>query len=315
MNENEINLRDYWEIINKRKRFVMVFIVMILAIVLLLSILQKPGYEAKVTLLIRGNTGGMISQFSGLAGLAGINLAGASGNIQDLDNLIKSDAVAERVLDQLKLMQRIPDWNELAISRQRQIIAVRDLLREPRLDGNMMEIKVEYSDPQLAAEIANGFVDSLTYYWNKMNYTEAKKKREYIESQLPRVEADLKTAEEKYKRFTRLAPQRSAGANSSLLGMALPAQSQGIELTRLQRELDIQNNVYTMLRREYEQVKLDESKEMPPFSVVDRASKPEFRSRPRIKLNLLVGLTVGLFAGTFLAFFQEYWEGSEGGKA
>lgn len=77
--------------------------------------------------------------------------------------------------------------------------------------------------------------------------------------------------------------------------------------------LDISNSVYTMLRKEYESVKLEESKEIPPFSVVDGAAVPEKPSKPKIKLNTLIGLVLGIFSGVFVAFFQEYWEKS--GKA
>lgn len=92
--------------------------------------------------------------------------------------------------------------------------------------------------------------------------------------------------------------------------MASGSQSQGIEISRLSRELDIQISVYTMLRKEYESVKLEESKEIPPFSIVDKAEKPLAKSKPRTKLNALIGLVLGLFSGAFVAFFQEYWEKS-----
>jgi uncharacterized protein involved in exopolysaccharide biosynthesis len=90
--------------------------------------------------------------------------------------------------------------------------------------------------------------------------------------------------------------------------MISKSQSQGIEISRLNRELDIQNTVYTMLRKEFESVKLEESKEIPPFSIVDEAVAPEKPSRPRKKLNTVIGFVLGSFLGTFLAFFKEYWE-------
>ncbi len=315
MSEHEINLRDYLSVIWKRKLSIVISIAFFTLIAFILSYTQRPSYEAKTTLLLRSSVSGTASQFAGLAGLAGINLSTSGSSVGDIMSLIKSDAVASRVLQELRLRERIPGWDNPAWSEHKLVTSVSNLLREPVLEGNLLELKVEFSDPEMAAEIANGFVDALTFEWNRLNYTEAKKKREYIESQLPRVQTDLRTAEEKYKRFTLLAPQKSASLPVNLMGGSSVSQSQGIESARLAREVDIQNNVYSMLRREYEQVKLDESKEIPPFSVIDRAVKPEFRSRPKTKLNLMVGFSIGLLAGLFQAFFREYWERTEGGAA
>jgi succinoglycan biosynthesis transport protein ExoP len=65
-----------------------------------------------------------------------------------------------------------------------------------------------------------------------------------------------------------------------------------------------------MLRKEYESVKLEEAKEIPPFSIVDKPDIPEKPVRPKKKLNTLMGITLGMFIGGFVAFFKEYWEKS-----
>ena len=248
----------------------------------------------------------MFSQFAGIAGMAGINLSSGGGNLQDLTKIIQSDAVAVKVIEDLKLKEKINEWKEKDLTEQEMVMALSKLFKDPKIDGNIMELKVENTDPVLAAEIANDFVDSLSYYWNKLNYSEAKKKKEYIESQLPRVESDLKGAEERLKRFTLLS-NRGSGSSvaSGLLGIASASQSQGIEVARLNREYDIQNSVYTMLRQEYEQVRLEESKEFPPFSIVDKAVKPEKKSTPKVKLNTMIGLIIGLLSGIFVAYFGE----------
>ena len=81
-------------------------------------------------------------------------------------------------------------------------------------------------------------------------------------------------------------------------------------MKRLEREYEIQNAVYTMLRKEYETTLLEESKEVTPFSIVDPAEVPERPFKPRVKLNTIIGALLGVFAGLFLAFFWEYWETS-----
>lgn len=307
--DDEIDLREYIEVIRRRWKIIAYLTVGVAVAALVFSLMQKPVYEAKTTILIRSGGGGSsLSQFAGLAGLAGISLPSGGGNIEDLTEVLQSKAVAAKVLEDLKLRERIKGWNDPKVSDIELASAVQGMLKKPKAASGLLELKVEYTEPKLSAEIANGFADALSYYWNKLNYTEAKKKKEYIESQLPRVEKELKTAEQRLKQFTLLSPRGGSSATSSLLGEISGSQSQGIEVVRLSRELDIQNSVYTMLRKEYESTKLEESKEIPPFSVVDQAVPPKFKSKPKVKLNTMIGLVLGLFSGVFVAFFQEYWE-------
>jgi uncharacterized protein involved in exopolysaccharide biosynthesis len=195
----------------------------------------------------------------------------------------------------MKLAERIEGWDDPELTRQKLINRVRGMIKKPKTEGGLLEVKAEFGDQELVADIANGYLEALSYFWNKLNYTEAQKKKEYIESQLPRVEADLRQAEERYKQFTLLGSVGGSG---------------GVELARLSRELEVQNAVYAMLRKEHETVKLESSKDIEPFSIVDRAVRPEGKSKPKVKLNTMIGLVLGLFSGVFLAFFKEYWEKS-----
>ncbi|MCU0641440.1 MAG: Wzz/FepE/Etk N-terminal domain-containing protein [Candidatus Margulisbacteria bacterium] len=311
--EGEIDLREYIDIARKQWKMIAGFAVGTAMLVLVFSLMQKPIYEAKTTILIRtsgGGTGASLSQFAGLAGLAGISLPSGGGSMQDLTDILQSQVVAARVIDNLNLKERIKGWDDPRRSNQESILAVQGMLKKPKTTNNLIELRVEYTDKELAAEIANGFTDALSDLWNKLSYTEAKRKKEYIESQLPRVEQELKTSEQRLKSFTLLSPRSGGGGSTSLLGAISASQSQGLEIARLSRELDIANSVYTMLRKEYESVKLEESKEIPPFSIIDKAVKPEKKSKPKTRQNVMIGLVLGLSSGVFLAFFQEYWEKS-----
>ena len=308
--DDEIDLREYIEVIRKRWKLVAYITVGLAAAALVFSLRQKPVYEARATILVRSSgSSSSLSQFAGLAGLAGINLPSGGGSLSDLTDVLQSKAVAAKVLEDLKLRERIKGWDNPKVTDIELASAVQGMLKKPKATSSLVELKVEYTDPKLAAEVADGFASALSYYWNRLNYTEARRKKAYIESQLPRIEKELKLAEQKLKRFTLLSP-RGESSSSSLIGAISGNQSQGIEVSRLSRELDISNSVYTMLRKEYESVKLEESKEIPPFSIVDQAVPPKFKSKPKVKLNTTIGIILGLFSGVFIAFFQEYWEKS-----
>jgi len=294
--EDEIDLREYLNVLLKRWRIIVLFTIIIAAVALVYSIRQKPVYEANATVLLRsGSSGSSLSQYAGIAGMLGINV-NSGGNLADLSELLKSKAVAEKVLENLNLDKRIKGWDDPQIKKQNLVSSVKGMIRPPKITGNMLEIKAEADDPQLAADVANGFISAISFYWNQLNYTEAQKKLKYIEEELPRVENELKTVENKLKLAPRSATGFSFGGNVGVSG--------------LQRDFEIYNSVYTMLRKELESTKLEASKEIQPFSVVDKAEKPLSKSKPRVKLNVMIGLVLGLFSGIFISFFQEYWQKS-----
>ncbi|OGC08530.1 hypothetical protein A2230_08445 [candidate division WOR-1 bacterium RIFOXYA2_FULL_36_21] len=289
--DDEINLREYLDVLLKRWVLVVFTAFVFVLFAFFLSVRQKPVYEASATVLLRGSQSS-VSQYAGIAGALGINLSGG-GNIAELQELLKSKAVAAKVLKDLDLVHRIKGWDDPGIETRTLISSVSGMLLPPDSSGNVLQIKAAAFDPQLAADVANGFVNALSYYWNELNYTEAHKKLDYIKAELPRVEEELKNIEDKLK----LVPRGATGFSFS-------GQS------GIQRDYEIYNSVYTMLKKELEATKLEASKELSPFSVLDPAEKPLGRSKPKIKLNLMIGFVVGLFTGVFVVFFREYWKKS-----
>src|SRR3989339_406262 len=289
--DDEIDLRDYLAVMVKRWMVIVSCALAIAGITLVYNLMQKPVYEAQATILVRLGGSSAVSQYAGFSTILGDSFSSGGGNLGDMTAIIKSRVVAEKVLDDLRLTEKINGWDNPKIDRKSLIGAVQGMLKKPIIEGGLITLSVEFSDKELVADIVNGYLDALSFYWNKLNSTEAKRKTEYIESQLPRVENDLKYAEQKYKQFTLLT--KDVG---------------GVEVARLARELEIQNSVYSMLRKEYESSKLEESKEIPPFNVIDKAQKPEGKLKPKTLSNAKTGFLMGLVIGLFLAFFLEYWE-------
>lgn len=296
--EDEIDLREYLEVLMRRWKTVVVIATAIGVAAFIFNINQKPVYEAKATILLRGVGGSssLMSQYAGLAGMLGVNSGSSGGNLGDLTELLKSRAVAAKVLDDLKLTQRIEGWDDPKIKKEDLSSAVSGMLKAPKTIGNLLEIKAEANDPQLAADVTNGFISALSFYWNELNYTESQKKFKYIQSELPRVESELKIVEAKLK----LAPRSTTGFSFG----------GSVGVSGLQRDFEIYNSVYIMLKKELESTKLEASKDIPPFSVVDEALKPKSTTKPKVRSNTMIGVFLGLFSGICIVFFQEYWEKS-----
>lgn len=86
------------------------------------------------------------------------------------------------------------------------------------------------------------------------------------------------------------------------------APALSLELVRLTRELEIQEALFELLTQQYEQYKIEETKDTPTVQVLDKASPPENKSRPkRVRLVLIAGI-VSLVLSVFFSFGLEYIE-------
>jgi tyrosine-protein kinase Etk/Wzc len=86
----------------------------------------------------------------------------------------------------------------------------------------------------------------------------------------------------------------------------VPALS--MELARLVREVKIQSAVFELLTNQYEQYKIQETRDTPTIQVLDKAIPPERRSKPR--RAFLVGLAgiVSLITSVVFVFGLEYFK-------
>jgi len=87
--------------------------------------------------------------------------------------------------------------------------------------------------------------------------------------------------------------------------------SLSLKLARLAREVKIQEGVFELLTQQYEQYKIQETKDTPTIQILDRAVPPERRAKP--KRALLVGLSgiLSIFASLVFIFGLEYFKRSK----
>lgn len=86
------------------------------------------------------------------------------------------------------------------------------------------------------------------------------------------------------------------------------APSLSLELVRLTREVKIQEKLFELLTQQYEQYKIEETKDTPTVQVLDKASPPESRYKPKRATMVLIAGIASLFLGVIFSFSLEYIE-------
>ncbi|MBF0224108.1 MAG: hypothetical protein HQK76_01520 [Desulfobacterales bacterium] len=82
----------------------------------------------------------------------------------------------------------------------------------------------------------------------------------------------------------------------------------GKNYMRTMRELKFKEASYQILLEQYELAKFDESKDFITIQVLDKATPPEKRIKPKRAQMVILSFIIGLFLSIMLAFFMEYFE-------
>lgn len=218
--EDEINLLDYWRVIKKRSRLIWALFLFSIIIAAIFSLIMTPVYQAKATLMPVESSQGRISAALGVLQnipIVGGAVGGALGKTatDKLLSILNSRTVTENVVQSLDLIKLLfkdqKDWKKEIIgflfpskppTMQRTVELLQKRLVKITDDRKgLISISVEYKDPDLAAKIANEYLNALQNFLNSTAISMAKRNRIFLEKQLQLTKQDLKTMEESLKDF------------------------------------------------------------------------------------------------------------------
>lgn len=83
-----------------------------------------------------------------------------------------------------------------------------------------------------------------------------------------------------------------------------------VELARLTRLFELDENIYKMLMEKYEEARISEAGKLGNVRVIDRAEVPALPVGPRRLMNIVFGALLGLCFGVGIALFLEYLDTS-----
>lgn len=205
----------------------------------------------------------------------------------------RSGGDSVRLLDLLRVRGRT--LND-SLERGRRVLRKRVGTRVSAQTG-VVRLDVTMSDPRLAAEVANRFVQLLNEFNSQYRQSQARERRRFVQEQASSAERELREAENRLRDFYQT--NRLWQQSSQLT----------FEEGRLRRQVEIRQEVFMTLRRELESARIEEVNDTPVITVVDSAVPPQRRSFPNRKVLLLSALFAGLAVAGAWAVVAEYLAG------
>lgn len=254
---------------------------------------------------------GVPAGLAGLAGRLGISMgAGASQSPQFYAEVVTSREIMERVLlaeyrdprqkenpsDSITLLEVLQVDRDSPDANLQDGVAALSSSVSVRVDNptNIVRLTVEAPYPTLAAAVANRFVQYLNEFNAKTRQSRARERKRFAEERVYDTERELKRAEEELQTFHQR--NRSWEQSPQLV----------FEQGRLRRVVDIRQEIYLTLKREYETARIEEVNETPVLTVIDHAIPPRERSKPRRRLLVLLALALGGVVGVAWPLGAQY---------
>ena len=259
--DDEISLVDLAAVLWRRKILIVgiTVIAVVLSVVYAMSI--PNSYSAQTVILpIAQDKSSSLSQYAGLAAMAGISLpsGGTASPTSKIMAILKSRTLAERLVDKLGLVDRLLEKPKKPVkiragekSVDPRIQAI-EMLQKGVFSASVddktavMRVSAVTRDPELSRDIANGGVEILGTLLNEKALTVSSKSIKVLQDQTAEQEKKVRSLQVKLssyqKRTNVIQPAGQLTASLSLYqGLITQKIAAEIELERLQSALSSDN--------------------------------------------------------------------------
>lgn len=158
----------------------------------------------------------------------------------------------------------------------------------------VIDLAVTARNPILALQVNTRLIELLNQFNLESRQTQAGAERRFTEQRLGEVKGDLRAAEDQLQHFL----QRNREYRN--------APELNFQQDRLQRQVQLQQQLYTTLSQSFEQAKIEEVRDTPVITVVEPPEAP-VRPDPRgLVRNAFLTIILGAVLGMVLAIGRAY---------
>lgn len=273
--ENDMNFMDLWLIIVEQKKLIIFFTVIGTLVALTYALLATPIYRAEAILApvskdSSGQVNAITGQFSGLASLAGINLGGRSGDIEEAIATLKSRGFTNKLISDENIMPVLFEnkWDKnnkqwvdtetpptLWDAYNKFNKSIRKVSQDKKT--GLITVSIEWKDPVLAAEWVSKLVARINRKLRQEAIMASEKSIKYLQAELQKTSV-----------------------------------------------IEIKESIYSLIEAQTKTKMLANTQEEYAFRVIDSAVVPEEKIRPKRSLIVVSGFISGVILGIFIALLR-----------
>ena len=280
--------------------------------------IKAPKYISWVSLILPIQQTNAMGGISSLASQFGVTIP--NENKADLSSpsfipkLLESRTFAESIFSknfflpslqkELSLLEILSSENSEDLMEKNESISkaistLNDMIRFEKDPSSAFSIiSISTSDPQFSRDLAEVVVnelDKLNRYFKSQTNSE---KIKFINQRIYGVTRDLQQSEQRLKSFKE--------QNRQVTSPALQ-----LEQDRLDREVEIQKEIFLTLKQQLELAKIEEVQEGSIIQILDKPEIPIGPSNKNLTLTLLLSTISGTLIGLILAFVRTYVNNSD----
>ena len=339
--EKEPTLLDYWRTIWRYRFFILLLFIIAVGTTLVFSLISPKIYRATATILppqekqVSG-----LSQMLGAAGINIQGISQPTSTTDVFMAFLKSRRMKDEVINRFDLQKvyktktkeeargKLDGNSEVEISKQEKVIKINVMDTSPERSADIANFYLENLD-RLNREL------NITSAGQMCRFIEERLKE--AAASLKTAEEKLETYQVRKKVVSGQEKETAAKTSGELQGNLIAARVRlealkkyatknnpeviklqnevkemekvvsslppvGTELGRLIRDVKVQETIYSLLASQYEQARIEEARDTPTVQILDYATPPERKYKPKIKLNMAISGVIALIFGIFFSF-------------
>ena len=311
-NRNIFSISEIFFIIAKNiKLIILITFLISFATFVKLKFYTSPVYESIAKIISSNNSN--TSLLGGVASQFGFQLPNNSN--PNTINWVYPEIIKSRTLARALVSRKFDTEKygsqksllEILIPRKESSINNKEMYLSLSIDKVIKMIKVKEDkrsgittviarafEPKLASDILNAVIEELDKHQKTFNSKQLKKTKDFIQKRVLEVEKELNNAEIKLKNFR----ERSRRIENS------PALL--LERQRLEREVSVLIGVFTSLKQQFENAKIEEVRDSDFVVVLDEPAVPIVPSAPNKKRLFFIISSLGFIFSVILTFIKYF---------
>jgi uncharacterized protein involved in exopolysaccharide biosynthesis len=212
----EVDLFHYLQILKRHRRLIAGGVALFVLGAFVVSLFLPPVYEARTSFLPRtkersSSLSAILGKMNSVLDLGAMAGMGGEGDADRFINILESRVLSETVVRKLDLLPELfknkwdgSNWvdpDEAPSMEDAIDLLTKQVVTVGTNNHGLLTVTAQWRDPEIAASIANAYVDSLAKYLKENDLTVASRHKDFVQRRLVEARTELATSEDGLRLF------------------------------------------------------------------------------------------------------------------